>query len=47
MGRVKTIIRDLELEIEEEHEDEEPWSRRSLSANQARHHENRLDLVSD
>ena len=29
MGRVKTIIRDLGLEIEEEHEDEEPWSRRA------------------
>jgi hypothetical protein len=29
MGRVKTKIRDLKLEIEEGHEDEEPWSRRA------------------
>ena len=35
------------VEIEEEREDQEPLSRRSLSANQAKDHENRLDLVSD
>ena len=35
------------IKIEEERGDEEPWSRRSFSANQAKHHENRIDLVSD
>ena len=29
MGRVETKIRDLELEIEEEHEDGEQWSQRA------------------
>jgi hypothetical protein len=29
MVRVEMHIWDLELEIEEEHEDEEPWSRRA------------------